>query len=62
MSFLDESTWRDKIHSLVTAPNTPFGRLFASGTGARFGGTANLDAFTDIRWVTIRGEIAKYPF
>ena len=44
------------------APNTPFGGVFASGTGARFGGTANLDAFTDTRWVTIRGEIAPYPF
>ena len=29
---------------------------------ARFGGTANLDAFTDTRWVTIRGDIAPYPF
>jgi benzaldehyde dehydrogenase (NAD) len=44
------------------SPNTPFGGLFASGTGARFGGTANIDAFTDVRWVTIRGEIAPYPF
>jgi len=44
------------------SPNTPFGGLFASGTGARFGGTANVDAFTDTRWVTIRGEIAPYPF
>ena len=44
------------------APNTPFGGVLASGTGARFGGTANLEAFTDTRWVTIRGEIAPYPF
>jgi len=44
------------------APNTPFGGIFASGTGARFGGTANLDAFTDTRWVTVRGDIAPYPF
>jgi len=44
------------------APNTPFGGILASGTGARFGGTANLDAFTDTRWVTMRGEIAPYPF
>ena len=43
-------------------PNIPFGGLGASGTGARFGGTANLDAFTDTRWVTIRGDIAPYPF
>jgi len=44
------------------APNTPFGGVFASGTGARFGGTANLDAFTDTRWVTMRADIAPYPF
>src|SRR5579862_8510900 len=43
-------------------PNIPFGGVGASGTGARFGGTANLDAFTDTRWVTIRGDIAPYPF
>ncbi len=44
------------------SPNTPFGGIRASGTGARFGGNANIDAFTDTRWVTIRGEIAPYPF
>ena len=26
------------------------------------GGSANLDAFTDTRWVTVRGDIAPYPF
>jgi hypothetical protein len=31
-------------------------------SGARFGGAANLEAFTDTRWVTIRGDIAPYPF
>ena len=25
-------------------------------------GTANLDAFTETRWVTMRGDIAPYPF
>jgi benzaldehyde dehydrogenase (NAD) len=43
-------------------PNVPFGGILDSGTGARFGGTANLDAFTETRWVTIRGDIAPYPF
>jgi len=43
-------------------PNVPFGGLLASGTGARFGGTANLDAFTETRWVTVRGDVAAYPF
>ncbi|WP_300609310.1 benzaldehyde dehydrogenase [Trebonia sp.] len=43
-------------------PNVPFGGILDSGTGTRFGGTANLDAFTETRWVTIRGDIAPYPF
>jgi benzaldehyde dehydrogenase (NAD) len=43
-------------------PSAPFGGVLASGTGARFGGTANLEAFTDTRWVTVRGDIAPYPF
>jgi benzaldehyde dehydrogenase (NAD) len=43
--------------------NVPFGGVGASGTGSRFGGpAANVDAFTDTRWVTVRGEIAPYPF
>jgi len=42
--------------------NTPFGGILDSGTGARFGGPANLDAFTETRWVTVRGDIAPYPF
>jgi benzaldehyde dehydrogenase (NAD) len=41
----------------------PFGGVLASGTGSRFGGpAANVDAFTDTRWVTVRGEIPAYPF
>ena len=43
--------------------NAPFGGVGDSGTGSRFGGaTANVDAFTDTRWVTIRQEPATYPF
>ena len=35
----------------------------ASGTGSRFGGAAaNVEAFTDTQWVTLRGEPAQYPF
>jgi len=40
----------------------PFGGIAASGTGARFGGEANLAAFTDMRWTTVRGDVATYPF
>jgi benzaldehyde dehydrogenase (NAD) len=40
----------------------PFGGVAASGTGVRFGGEANLEAFTDLRWTTVRGDVASYPF
>jgi benzaldehyde dehydrogenase (NAD) len=43
--------------------NVPFGGVLASGNGSRFGGpAANVEAFTETRWVTVRGEIAGYPF
>jgi benzaldehyde dehydrogenase (NAD) len=41
----------------------PFGGTKASGTGGRFGGPhANIDTFTETQWVTVQGEIEKYPF
>lgn len=40
----------------------PFGGIAASGTGARFGGSANLEAFTELRWTTVRREPADHPF
>ena len=44
-------------------PFAPFGGVGASGTGSRFGSAAwNLEAFTETQWVTIRGDIAPYPF
>ncbi|MFC4049718.1 benzaldehyde dehydrogenase [Actinomadura syzygii] len=44
-------------------PVVPFGGVAASGNGSRFGGPhANIEAFTEAQWVTIRGEIATYPF
>ncbi|MEU0312869.1 benzaldehyde dehydrogenase [Nocardioides sp. NPDC006273] len=44
-------------------PNAPFGGLGDSGTGSRHGGSAaNLDAFTETQWVTVRGDLPKYPF
>jgi benzaldehyde dehydrogenase (NAD) len=43
--------------------NTPFGGVGASGTGSRFGGAAaNIDAFTETQWVTMRSEPPTYPF
>jgi benzaldehyde dehydrogenase (NAD) len=41
----------------------PFGGVGASGTGARHGGAqANLEAFTDTQWVTMRSDLPSYPF
>ncbi|WP_024285484.1 aldehyde dehydrogenase family protein [Cellulomonas sp. KRMCY2] len=42
--------------------NVPFGGVLDSGTGSRVGGArANLDAFTDTQWVTVRGHLPSYP-
>jgi benzaldehyde dehydrogenase (NAD) len=41
----------------------PFGGVRDSGTGSRFGGpTANIEAFTETQWVTLRSEVPEYPF
>lgn len=41
----------------------PFGGSKASGVGGRFGGPhANLDTFTETQWITIQGDIERYPF
>ncbi|MEU4243370.1 benzaldehyde dehydrogenase [Actinoplanes sp. NPDC026619] len=43
--------------------NAPFGGTGSSGTGSRFGGAqANMDAFTDTRWVTVRSAPPAFPF
>ncbi len=43
--------------------NVPFGGVGASGTGSRFGGPdANIEAFTETQWMTVRSTIAPYPF
>jgi acyl-CoA reductase-like NAD-dependent aldehyde dehydrogenase len=41
-------------------PQMPFGGTGASGYG-RFGGKAGIDAFTELRWITIAGEPGHYP-
>jgi benzaldehyde dehydrogenase (NAD) len=44
-------------------PVAPFGGVGASGTGSRHGGAqANIEAFTETQWVTVRGELPAYPF
>ncbi|WP_409464247.1 aldehyde dehydrogenase family protein [Amycolatopsis sp. GA6-003] len=41
----------------------PFGGVGDSGTGSRHGGArANLEAFTETQWVTVRGDLPQYPF
>ena len=47
--------------SVDDEPMAPFGGVGDSGYG-RFGGRAALDAFTDLRWITMRGDIPEYPF
>jgi benzaldehyde dehydrogenase (NAD) len=39
----------------------PFGGVKASGWG-RFGGQAGIDAFTDLRWITMQMQSRHYPF
>jgi benzaldehyde dehydrogenase (NAD) len=41
----------------------PFGGVKDSGPGVRLGGPqANLESFTQLQWVTMRGELPAYPF
>ncbi|MCC3283139.1 benzaldehyde dehydrogenase [Arthrobacter caoxuetaonis] len=43
--------------------NAPFGGVKDSGNGGRVGGAAaNMESFTEIQWLTMRPEIASYPF
>lgn len=56
-----------KIHineqTVSDEPNVPFGGVKDSGNGSRFGGaSANIEAFTETQWLTMRPEIAEYPF
>jgi acyl-CoA reductase-like NAD-dependent aldehyde dehydrogenase len=46
--------------TVADEPQMPFGGMKASGYG-RFGGTAVIAEFTDLRWITIEGE-QHYPF
>jgi benzaldehyde dehydrogenase (NAD) len=41
----------------------PFGGVKESGAGSRIGGiAANIEAFTELQWVTLRTDVAPYPF
>jgi acyl-CoA reductase-like NAD-dependent aldehyde dehydrogenase len=41
-------------------PQMPFGGLKGSGHG-RFGGQAGIDAFTELRWITIETQPGHFP-
>lgn len=57
MVHINDQTLNDGAH-------VPFGGVLVWCTGfSRFGGaTANIEAFTESRWITARGDIARYPF
>jgi benzaldehyde dehydrogenase (NAD) len=53
---INDQTVGDEAHA-------PFGGVRDSGTGSRFGGAAaNVEAFTEGQWLTVQGEITRYPF
>jgi benzaldehyde dehydrogenase (NAD) len=53
---INDQTVHDEAH-------IPFGGVGDSGTGSRFGGAAaNIEAFTETQWVTMRGDLPAYPF
>ena len=47
--------------TVADEPQMPFGGVKASGYG-RFGGRAGVDAFTELRWITVQLSPRKYPF
>lgn len=56
IAHINDQTINDEAHA-------PFGGVSASGTGSRFrGAAANIEAFTETRWITARGDIGPYPF
>lgn len=48
--------------TVADEPIIPFGGFGASGNGTRIGGDANLDAFTETQWLTLKGDVPGYPF
>lgn len=50
-------------HTVSDEAHAPFGGVGASGTSSRFGvETADIEAFTETQWLTVRPGIADYPF
>jgi benzaldehyde dehydrogenase (NAD) len=48
--------------TVADEPIVPFGGVRTSGNGTRLGGDANIEAFTETQWLTIRGDVPAYPF
>ncbi|WP_453984808.1 aldehyde dehydrogenase family protein [Brevibacterium casei] len=56
-----------KIHineqTVADEGTVPFGGTKDSGNGSRVGGAeANIESFTEVQWITMRSQIAPYPF
>ncbi|HEV2713365.1 MAG TPA: aldehyde dehydrogenase family protein [Gaiellaceae bacterium] len=47
--------------TVADEPQMPFGGVKDSGFG-RFGGTAAINEFTELRWVTVRSRTQPFPF
>ncbi|MFJ2827991.1 hypothetical protein ACIPC1_10345 [Streptomyces sp. NPDC087263] len=54
--------YEEYVERLAPKALSPSGGIAASGAGARLGGEANLEAFTEVRWTTVSGGAAPYPF
>lgn len=55
MVHVNDATCLDEAH-------VPFGGLGASGLGRRSGGAANLEEFTERRWLTVQRTPVSYPY
>ena len=55
MVHVNDSTCLDEAH-------VPFGGLGASGLGGRAGGDANLEEFTETRWISVQRDQVEYPY
>ena len=55
MVHVNDSTCLDEAH-------VPFGGMGASGLGGRSGGDANLEEFTERRWIGVQRAAVEYPY
>ena len=55
MAHVNDSTCLDEAH-------VPFGGLGYSGYGGRSGGEANLEEYTERRWVSVQRAPSQYPY